>query len=421
MSWGLGAVLLLVGCGGKEDEECARVGAFSACEERGVAGVCVMGACEPIPACDGVCSDAIPLSDTNLRACMGPAESGADGTIHCPGIPGTAGCATTDYCGQDAQYGADVDGSSHGRFDRIGTADEPVVRDGTTGLEWQGCSAGQAGGGCAGHAALGDWHTSNATCEEAGWAGFDDWRLPRATELHSIVDFSTTSPAIDLEAFPNTPSRFADDYDAWWIECVWSGTDYADNAEVAWVLMSNNGDIAEGSGTTYHLNDKDAAGWEGCYTRCVREPGSATAGRFLLLDAVADEPVVADVTTERLWQGCSAGQTGAGCEGQAEMFDWKGSLAYCQGLSYGGIDDWRLPDVKELRSIVDLSHSHPAIDPAFFPNTPYYGPSVTPNVGNYWSSTARWYNGFALYVDFGSGFSHFYVMDETRHARCVSG
>jgi hypothetical protein len=43
------------------------------------------------------------------------------------------------------------------------------------------------------------------------------------------------------------------------------------------------------------------------------------------------------------------------------------------------------------------------------------------NAGQYWSSTARSYNSFALYVGFNSGFSHFYEMPEGRHVRCVRG
>lgn len=37
-------------------------------------------------------------------------------------------------------------------------------------------------------------------------AGFTDWRLPTVEELFAIADRSRHSPAIDTEAFPDTPS-----------------------------------------------------------------------------------------------------------------------------------------------------------------------------------------------------------------------
>jgi hypothetical protein len=44
--------------------------------------------------------------------------------------------------------------------------------------------------------------------------------------------------------------------------------------------------------------------------------------------------------------------------------NWEGALSYCENLEAAGYDDWRLPDAKELQSIVDYSRI-PAIDPVF--------------------------------------------------------
>jgi hypothetical protein len=236
------------------------------------------------------------------------------------------------------------------------------------------------------------------------------------------VDFSRTSPALDTSVFVNAPSEFHQDYDQWWIECVWSGSDYAGDTDVAWVLMSNSGDISEGSGTTYHLNDKAAAGWEGCYAYCVRgEAAPAEHERYIILEPVTNEPIVADTHTRLIWQGCSAGQQGADCQPVAEFMNWQNALPYCEGLVWGGFDDWRLPNIRELASIVDNTQVRPAIDTRAFPNTPYYGPITDDNAGQYWSSTSRDYNMFTLYVGFTSGFSHFYEQVEGRHVRCVRG
>lgn len=404
--------MLWLACAGPEDEATCTAD-FAPCE----GGICLLGACEPVAACEGDCSSHPPLADTNLRECMGPAESGLDGTIDCPGAAGAPDCADTALCGQDAQYGDDL--QAQVRFSREG-GPEVVVEDLATGRGWQGCALGLTGEDCAaGEALTGDWYTADASCQGSTWGGHSDWRLPTAAELHSIVDFSVTSPAFDAQAFPNSPSRFAEDYDAWWIECAWSADALAGDDGVAWALMTNSGDIAEGSGIKYHPHDKEALGWEGCTARCVRGGAALETARFHVLEPVAEERVVADLATGRMWTACSWGQEGGDCAGEAAMLDWAGALAACEGLVHGGLDDWRLPDVKELRSLVDPTRRLPAVDPEIFPNPPWYGPSTTQNIGQYWSSTARWYNSFALYVDLGFGFSHFYVMDEGRHVRCV--
>ena len=61
-------------------------------------------------------------------------------------------------------------------------------------------------------------------------------------------------------------------------------------------------------------------------------------------------------------------------------------------------DDWRLPNIRELASIIDYGFSAPAIDAAIFPNTQH-------TVGtSYWSSTyLNANNAFAFRVYFSTG------------------
>jgi hypothetical protein len=50
-------------------------------------------------------------------------------------------------------------------------------------------------------------------------------------------------------------------------------------------------------------------------------------------------------------------------------YSWDQAIAYCDGLTLAGHDDWRLPTRIELTSIVDYTQS-PAIDRASFPSAP---------------------------------------------------
>jgi len=59
---------------------------------------------------------------------------------------------------------------------------------------------------------------------------------------------------------------------------------------------------------------------------------------------------------------------------------WESAITYCEGLSLGTYSDWRLPNIKELRSIVDTTTYIPAINSTYFPNT---------NSSDYWPSTTN--------------------------------
>jgi hypothetical protein len=55
-----------------------------------------------------------------------------------------------------------------------------------------------------------------------------------------------------------------------------------------------------------------------------------------------------------------------------DMYTWAEALQYCEGLELGGETDWRLPNVRELESIVDFGRYNPAIDPVFSAESSWY-------------------------------------------------
>ncbi|MBN2524764.1 MAG: DUF1566 domain-containing protein [Deltaproteobacteria bacterium] len=140
----------------------------------------------------------------------------------------------------------------------------------------------------------------------------------------------------------------------------------------------------------------------------------AWAARFIRDTTVTNNPVVTDSATGLLWQGCAGGLSGDACAtGTATMYTWKNALAYCESLNWGGYTDWRLPNKKELLSIVDDSRYNPARDMTAFPATPS---------SDFWSSSSNASSeNSAWYVDFDYGSVYYYSKTDTYHARCVRG
>lgn len=71
---------------------------------------------------------------------------------------------------------------------------------------------------------------------------------------------------------------------------------------------------------------------------------------------------------------CNAGDGQAASPNGLTIFEWVVAL---NAASYAGHNDWRVPNVRELHSIVDYGRTDPTIDPAF----------GSTGSTNYWSST----------------------------------
>lgn len=111
------------------------------------------------------------------------------------------------------------------------TIDAATVLDNETGLMWQRDV----------HGSTYTWLDALSYCETLSLAGRSDWRLPTRKELHTIVDVSRHSPAIDATAFPGTPS-----------EGFWSSTPLG--GQLAWTVYFTTGQPSwTSTGNTYRV------------------------------------------------------------------------------------------------------------------------------------------------------------------------
>ncbi|PTQ90003.1 DUF1566 domain-containing protein [Agitococcus lubricus] len=90
----------------------------------------------------------------------------------------------------------------------------------------------------------------------------------------------------------------------------------------------------------------------------------------------ANPQEVKDLKTGLIWQRCSLGQTwnGLTCEGEALTYTWQEALKAASEFGRG----YQLPNIKELRSLVNKACINPAINSLLFPNTASFP---------YWTST----------------------------------
>ena len=118
---------------------------------------------------------------------------------------------------------------------------------------------------------------------------------------------------------------------------------------------------------------------------------------------------VTDTWSGLMWQRCSLGQTwnGSTCtdiDGHG-LYTWQIALHRAERNSFAGYSDWRLPNRKELRSIVAYNAYYPAINRTVFPNTlsRYYW-SSSPNAYDIIGAWGAWIVDFKYgYVE---GYSH---------------
>ncbi len=235
------------------------------------------------------------------------------------------------------------------------------------------------------------WQEAVDYADELELAGYDDWRLPSAKELFTISDFGLSWPYLDTDYFTLASGEVTKD-EQYWTSNYYVGTTTEGGSEAAFGVNHVTGHIK-----AYPAVARGPAG--GNYVRVVR------GDEYGINDFVDNgDGTITDNATGLMWA-----QSDEGVE-----LDWQDALAYAEDSELGGFTDWRLPNVKELQSIVDYSRSPSAADvsavgPAInelFSATEITNEAGDSDYGYYWSSTSAQFNDaepfyYAWYVAFG--------------------
>ena len=330
----------------------------------------------------------------------------------------TAPAAGQPFYGQDAQFiGAQPSFtlSSNGL----------TVLDNRTGLTWQ-RSPDTSGDGIINASDKLNWANAQlrpAILNSAQYGGYNDWRLPSIKELYSLIDFRGTDPSglspgsdtsvltpfINTNYFKfaygdtNAGERIIDSQYA-------SSTLYVSTAAGASLFGVNFADgRIKGYGLTVNGSDKTF------FVQCVR--GNPSCGLNLFADNA--NQTITDQATGLMW---TKGDSGMG-------MNWSNALAWAQAkntLRHLGYNDWRLPNAKELQSILDYTRSPDTTASAAI--NPIFSCTQITNEANqadypwYWSGTTHaQYNGSGAsgaYVCFGRGMGYMSGWVDVHGAGC---
>lgn len=214
-----------------------------------------------------------------------------------------------------------------------------TITDNITGLMWQRTDGGEM-----------IWENATSYCNNLVQGGYSDWRMPTAMELFSINNYDRINPALDTVFFIKTAAQY------WW-----SSDLQVNDATKVWVVNQGGGIGPRGKTETV-----SAGGTKKIHVRAVRDifPGSFSVAHF----TNTGDGTIIDNHTGLMWQQVQP----------SNKMTWEEALTYADNFTLVGFTDWRLPDIRELQTLNDVTLTNPSISPSFFSGI---------NTGSFWSST----------------------------------
>jgi len=330
-------------------------------------------------------------------------------------------CSEEPGVGQDGYYTGVPLSRSISNPVKHSEYDDYVTVDNITGLFWRSCYEARDSADCLiGEPFYFTWYDAFNQCSElnsknngAGYYGRKNWRLPTIKELETIPIYNRNSPAVLTKKFPYHPFDF-----------FWSSSTYAKHPEYVWLVNFENGYSTYNY--QYGINndpflEQDYYNQKLQYrhVRCVSSETEPKDINFV----DNDDGTVSDKVTGLRWQKCTRGLSSSDCSnGNDVNKTWVNSISYCENLTLGDTtfvnrENWRMPNINELKSIVYRFGLPPSTYKDAFPNT-FSQP--------YWSSTSS-NNGFdlnqqskAITINFLRGGMWDFSKSSITNVRCVA-
>lgn len=283
-----------------------------------------------------------------------------------------------------------------------------TVTDNVTGLMWQ-KSPNMDGDGDIDYDDKMSYNEAMAGAASFNLAGYNDWRLPSIKEMYSLIVFSGLDPSGYNGTSTDVLSPFID---TTYFDFAYGDQDAGERIIDAQMASSTLyvSTTMNGNETMFGVNFADGR-IKGYPTGAM--PGQTEEKQFYVMYVRGGnnygenifrnngDGTITDSATGLMWMQDDNG-TG---------LNWPDALAYAESFVYAGYSNWRLPNAKELQSIVDYTRSpstsnSPAIDP-LFNCTQITDEGGSTDYPFYWSGTthASWQpdapGGYGAYVSFG--------------------
>lgn len=194
------------------------------------------------------------------------------------------------------------------------------------------------------------WQQAKLYCDTLTLGGFNDWILPNPYEAFTILNHQNPNPAVDIKLFSKTGAEY------WYTSAL-----QANDTSKVWVTNA-------GGGIGNHPKSEtiSAGGTKKFHVRAMRYTTNPVTYAERFIDN--KNGTVTDNLTDLMWVQVPNAATST----------WEDAILLSEYNTTAGYNDWRLPNIKELRSLNDDKRVQLCVNTTAFPGLPQ---------GKFWSST----------------------------------